>query len=209
MESVRELAKEARRQAILAAAEALIRKTGSTDFSMRDLAARAGLSLVTTYNLIGSKSMVLYALLSLRADGLSAAPASTPGTTDLVRVINANVHSAIRQFTGDPEFYRPLMRFLLGVPEPVHRPAFMARAISYWRDVMAPLEEAGWLAAGVCANDLADVVHLVFTGALDMWIHEEYDEARFQQQLDKSVALLIRPMLGADKGRRDVKRAIE
>lgn len=196
MVSIRESGKEARRHAILAAAEALIRRSGSTDFSMRELAETAGLSLATTYNLIGSKSTVLYCLLNLRADSLSDAPMLMHRASDPLRAIADGARLAVRQFTSDPEFYRPLMRFLLGVPDPIHRPAFMARGIAYWRSVMQPLEETGLLPVDVRANDLANLVHLVFTGALDMWIHEEFDEAMFQSELDKCLAFLMRSVSG-------------
>jgi AcrR family transcriptional regulator len=53
-----------RREQILDAARRLIRATGGTDFPMRRLAEEAEVSLVTPYNLFGSKSGVLYALLS-------------------------------------------------------------------------------------------------------------------------------------------------
>lgn len=60
---VREAQKEMRRQRTLDAAEALIRKTGTIEFSMQTLASKAKLSLATPYNLFGSKSAILYALL--------------------------------------------------------------------------------------------------------------------------------------------------
>jgi AcrR family transcriptional regulator len=191
MQSAREAAKEARREAIFAAAEALIRRTGSTDFSMRELADEAGLSLATAYNLIGSKPTVLYALLNLRADALAGSGIAPKPGADLCDLMTGSARRAVRQFTRDPEFFRPLMRFLLGVPDPVHRPAFMARGLAYWRAVMQPLEDSGRLPDGVRAGDFANVAHLVFTGALDMWIHEEYSAKKFQQELDQCLALLM------------------
>ncbi|WP_112172201.1 TetR/AcrR family transcriptional regulator [Paraburkholderia unamae] len=191
MQTVREAAKEARREAIFAAAEALIRRTGHTDFSMRDLAQEAGLSLATAYNLIGSKSTVLYALLNRRADALAEPGVAPKAGVAMHDHLGNSARRAVRQFTGDPEFFRPLMRFLLSVPDPVHRPAFMARGLAYWRGVMQPMESAGRLPDGMRASDFASVVHLVFTGALDMWIHEEYSARRFQQELDKCLALLM------------------
>ena len=59
----REEGKDQRRRAIVKAARALIRENAETGFSMRSLAERAGLSLVTPYNLFGSKQAVLQAVL--------------------------------------------------------------------------------------------------------------------------------------------------
>jgi AcrR family transcriptional regulator len=55
----RELQKHARRRAILDAARALILEDKARDFSMPELAEKAGVSLVTPYNLFGSKSHIL------------------------------------------------------------------------------------------------------------------------------------------------------
>src|SRR5579859_718721 len=57
--SVRELQKNTRRRAILDAARSLILDGKDRDFSMLTLAEKAGVSLVTPYNLFGSKSSIL------------------------------------------------------------------------------------------------------------------------------------------------------
>jgi len=54
----RELAKAERRRRIIAAARDLIRETGNAGLSMRALAQRAGVSLATPYNLLGSKRAI-------------------------------------------------------------------------------------------------------------------------------------------------------
>ncbi|MGD8829867.1 MAG: TetR/AcrR family transcriptional regulator, partial [Pseudomonadales bacterium] len=59
----REEAKEIRRQRILEAARSLIRETARTRFSMRMLAEKSGVSLVTPYNLFGSKQAIMGTLL--------------------------------------------------------------------------------------------------------------------------------------------------
>ena len=57
--SVREAQKNTRRRAILDAARSLILDGKERDFSMLTLAEKAGVSLVTPYNLFGSKSSIL------------------------------------------------------------------------------------------------------------------------------------------------------
>ncbi len=56
---LREKRKLERRERILAAAQELIRETGSVGLSMRALARKAEVSLATPYNLFGSKGAVL------------------------------------------------------------------------------------------------------------------------------------------------------
>ncbi|MFX8339372.1 helix-turn-helix domain-containing protein, partial [Acinetobacter baumannii] len=63
MENRRDTAKAERRSRIIKAARDLIRETGDAGLSMRALAAKAGVSLATPYNLFGSKRAVLVAVL--------------------------------------------------------------------------------------------------------------------------------------------------
>ncbi|RYD82105.1 MAG: TetR family transcriptional regulator, partial [Sphingomonadales bacterium] len=60
--STREAQKAERRLMILDAARALILEGARGDFSMPQLAAAAGVALVTPYNLFGSKANILLAL---------------------------------------------------------------------------------------------------------------------------------------------------
>lgn len=71
---------------VLNAAEALVRKTGDTDFSMLTLASKAKVSPATPYNLFGSKGSILYTLLNRSLmkyqkglNKLSHAPTRTSG----------------------------------------------------------------------------------------------------------------------------------
>jgi AcrR family transcriptional regulator len=101
--SIRELNKNARRTAILDAARTLIQQGKSKDFSMPDLAAKAGVSLVTPYNLFGSKSNILLEIA--RADILQRgveinrvpAVALDLWVVDMARIL-ARVYYANRHF---------------------------------------------------------------------------------------------------------------
>ncbi len=183
--------KESRRASILDGAEALVRETRGTDFSMHDLAAKAGLSTATTYNLIGTKATVLYALLNRSVDRLSAERASIAERMAPVDYVDRAGRIAVDFFARDPGFYRPLMRFLLGVPEPVHRPRFMARAHDFWHAVVDRLGTEGRLERGIEASDVARALHLLFTGALDLWVHDELDAAQFRAQVRHGSALIL------------------
>jgi len=61
---LRERQKKRRRIQIINAAQALVRKTGGTDFTMKELAETAEVSPATLYNLLGSKDGVLSTLLA-------------------------------------------------------------------------------------------------------------------------------------------------
>src|SRR6201993_775251 len=100
-----------RRDRILAAARKLIRATGGTGFSMRALAEESEVSLATPYNLFGSKSGVLYALLNASLDRVDRAAITFSSSNAVERVLEV-AGIAADVYTRDAAFYRPLMQFL-------------------------------------------------------------------------------------------------
>ena len=187
----REDKKNNRRQRIIEAAEELIRETGSTDFSMHVLATRAGFSTPTTYNLIGSKGTVLYILLNQYQDRLDNS-LLRPSTTDdpFENVLRAS-DIAVQVYTADSAFIRPLMRFLLGIPDPVHRPAFMTRGYQYWWRAFQGLVDSGYLEKAISVDDVARDFVIFFSGVIDFWVHEELDDEQFCVQARIGVLLRL------------------
>jgi AcrR family transcriptional regulator len=175
---------------LLAAARFLIERGESTDFTMQQLADRAGLSLATTYNLIGTKAAVLYELLSDGLRALSARQAAVSQSAPDERV-SAMASLAVGFFGAEPDYYRPLMRYLLGVYEPTKRPLFMARAIAFWRIAVSDSESDG--TKPLLDNDLEDraqCLHLTFTGALDLWVHGELSLQDFENAMARQIRFI-------------------
>lgn len=179
-----------RRGKILEAAEALIRRNGSIDFSMQDLASEAGFSLATSYNLIGTKSAVLYWLLNRSVEQLQ-------NQYREMKVTHFNRSEGFRLiemvtsfFASDPEFYRPLIRFLEGVPDPVNRPIFMNAAFNFWLDLSRRLAEADEALPLPPSVESATLMHTFFLGALNRWVHGEIDNENFEISI-KTAAMLV------------------
>ncbi len=110
----REANKARRIEALLTAAAELVLERSGTEFTMHHLSERAGFSLATTYNLIGTKAAVLYRLLDSSLDTLATAQAQVESPHEIER-IKAMVDLAVDFFTAKPDYYRPLMRYLLGL----------------------------------------------------------------------------------------------
>lgn len=187
----REQQKESRRQRILDAAEALIRESGSTDFSMLVLAERAGLSPATPYNLMGSKTAILYALLNRAMDQVATSGQRARRSSDPYRQVLQGAASVAAVFAADPLFYRPLYRFLLGVSDPVHRPAYMDRGLEYWKQTLSGLDQAQRLPPEIDRDELARELEIHFVGVLDLWAQEELDAEQFRAQTVYGVALML------------------
>ena len=187
-----EKAKNKRRDDIIAAAENLIRATGSTDFSMRELAEAAGISPYTTYNLIGTKSTVLFILLNQSIDKIILQKSEGQTHTDPVEGVFAAGSTIADVFDSDAQFYRPLMRHLLGVLDPVHRPQYMKRAYEYWLAVFEPLAVIQESCGGVSATTLARTVQVYMTGTLDYWVHDEVSGTELRDQIKLGLALCLK-----------------
>lgn len=203
----REQQKEGRREAILAAAEALVRETGSTDFSVGTLALRADVSVATLYNLIGSKGTILYALLNRTMDQLETATRNPLAADPYDQALAAAVAVA-KVYTSDSEYLRPLWRFELGVFEPEHRPLLMNRALAFWSSRLQGLDRARRLPKGIGLEDLAREYQIFFAGVLDLWVQDELDDERFGVQV--RYGILLRLLALGDPLERDrIMRALQ
>lgn len=182
--------KEHRRQAILAAAEALVRETASTEFSVGALATRANVSVATLYNLLGSKGAILYGLLNRTMDQFEAATA-TPESDDPYDQALTAATTVARVYVQDSAYLRPLWRFELGVIEPEHRPVLMNRALKFWASRLGALARAGRLPKGVGLPDLAREYQIFFAGVLDLWVQNELSDAQLEAQVRYGILLRL------------------
>lgn len=185
---------------MLSAAEALIRETGSVSFSVGELALRSGSSVASLYNMIGTKSTILYTLLNFFMDKIDLKASSfKQGDDPLISTIEAS-ELAVKIFTDDPEFLRPLNAYLLGVADPVHRPAYMARSLAFWLWALKPIINSGLLPPQITLEDFAQDHMLFFAGALDQWVQGELDSAAFEEKI--RMAALMRLLIIEDKATR-------
>jgi AcrR family transcriptional regulator len=199
----REEQKQQRRHNILVAAETLIRRTGGTDFTMVELAEQAELSPATPYNLFGSKTAILYTLLNralsiLMNDGDAIEVSKNPVERAVMTMANA-----ASVFIADPNLFRPLYKFQISVKDEEFRPAYMDRALEFWRSALDGLVEAGYLSDDNGGNRLnrdemarALIAHSI--GVIDLWVKEELDDTEFHAQMTHDAALLLFSTADAD-----------
>jgi AcrR family transcriptional regulator len=189
--SLRERGLHDRRARVLDAAEALIRETGSTDFTVAALAARAVLSGPTPYNLFGSKGAILYALLNRSLDPVFAGELRISAERDPVARVMAAANLSVDVFVGDPVFYRPLYQFLLGVGDAVQRPAFLERSRQFWLHALDALVETERFVLPRRGQGLARMMVLNFMSALELWVHHELDHDQLRAQVLYGTATLL------------------
>ena len=193
---LREKQSDERKRRILDVADALIRQTGGTEFSMRMLAEMSQVSPATPYNLFGSKDGVLSASLArslavIVVEGL-AARSSHP----LDFVISANT-AAVNRLVGEKALLRPLYLYLLGVVDPLHRPGHIKSSLYFWRTVA---ETAG--GNGLDMPDcemLGSMLFAHFLGLLELWIHQDIDDDAFMARAIYGSLLIVSPFLSPDQ----------
>jgi AcrR family transcriptional regulator len=178
---------------ILDAARGLIRETNGVNFTMKDVAKRAGVAPATPYNLLGTKDGLLYALLSDVLDGLFIGVLKYQSSDPIEHPIEAAALSA-EVVIADSVVLRELFAVFLGTRDQLHRPWFMHRALSQWRlSIEAavrlkriPPEEAE-------RDDLPRLLMLHFIGCVNLWVHGDLDDEGLRAQ---AVYGVCRIMLG-------------
>lgn len=171
---LREKAKLERRERILAAAQELIRETGSVGLSMRALARRAEVSLATPYNLFGSKGAVLAELglavlkkLELEMEELR----SRNPIEDLLHIAELGANT----YASDPRFYRTLMKVLTASARGLHDDAISGGSVRLWQRPVEAGIRAGLLRADADTEFVARDLVITFLGVLDLWVRGVLD----------------------------------
>lgn len=159
--------KEERRQRIIAAARDLIRETGSTGLSMRELAKRAGVSLATPYNLFGSKAAVVLAVLQdVRAfrERFGRLAADDP-----VARIFAAVDMACDFYLDDPAFYMTLWQAVFGTAGDVRQAIYNPKRDAFWRGLVDAAGDAGAIHASIDRGLLLRQLDVHFRSVMLDW----------------------------------------
>lgn len=197
MQSRREAAKAERRARIIRAARELIRETGSSGLSMRALAARAGVSLATPYNLFGSKGAVLVAVLE-DIKGFGSRFAAYRGRDPLERAVCA-AELAVAYYEEDPEFYRALWTCILGSEGAEARSAlFNPKRDAFWLGLLKEAQDAGLLLPEIDLRLLMRSLDHGFRSAMLHWVLGDLPLAALRPATAYAYALTLRGAATAD-----------
>ena len=165
--SRREAGKQERRRRIIEAARDLIRETGNAGLSMRALAARAGVSLATPYNLFGSKQAIILAVLEdVREYRQRFAALRT--VAPLERIFMA-LDLALQYYTDDPRFYKTLWISVFEMSDEVRHGILNPQRDAFWQGLMEQAMAAGDLADDIDAALLVRQLDFIQRSALHGW----------------------------------------
>ena len=99
------------RQRVIDAAERLLRN-GKADFSMRDLAAEAGVSFATPFNQFGSKAAIMQTLSARRIDMMESRFVAAQPLTDTAERVLLAIDTAAAVMLEEPEVNLAVMGWL-------------------------------------------------------------------------------------------------
>jgi AcrR family transcriptional regulator len=182
-----------RRARILTAARDLIRETGDTELSMRTLAARAGVSLATPYNLFGSKRAVMLAVLEDERD--FAERFERLDASDSIGRIFAAHDLAFSYYAADPDFYRTLWRALLdssgGDVTGLASPERLEQTRAAWMRLLGAAVHDGYLDADIPLAAVERTLSQQASGALLFWTMGGLPTARLAPSVGLGYAMLL------------------
>jgi AcrR family transcriptional regulator len=172
----REAGKAERRRQIIRAARDLIRETGNAGLSMRGLAARAGVSLATPYNLFGSKRAIVVAVLQDVREFQERF--STLRVADPVEKIFAALDMSIAFYVGDPEFYRTMWAAVLDVSDGVRDEILNPKRDAFWLGLVEEAVRAGAIAEGIDPVLLLRQLEAILQSVMFGWVVGEIGPTR-------------------------------
>jgi AcrR family transcriptional regulator len=189
--SRREEAKAERRRRIIAAARDLIKETGDTGLSMRAIAARAGVSLTTPYNLFGSKRAIVIALLEdVREFHERFSQLHRVGAVD--RIFQA-VSITLAYLADDPDFYRTLWTEALRFDSKELRGELQSpQRYGFWWALLNEARSEGALLPDVDLDPLLRALDAVYVSAMLGWVLGAMEVQEIEPHVGYGYALTLR-----------------
>ena len=187
--SRREAGKAERRRQIIRAARDLIRETGNAGLSMRGLAARAGVSLATPYNLFGSKRAIVVAVLQDVRDFRERF--SSLQIADPLEKIFASLDMSIEFYLADPDFYRTLWSALFDAADGVRGEILNPKRDAFWRGLIEDAARAGAVADDIDIDLLLRQLELCLRSMMFEWVVGEIPPNRLGATARHGYALIL------------------
>jgi AcrR family transcriptional regulator len=176
------------RQRVIDAAERLLRN-GKADFSMRELAAEAGVSFATPFNQFGSKAAIMHALSARRIDTMAARFAALSPPADATARVLLAIDTAAGVMLEEPEVNRAVMAWI-GTAGP-YPGTVLEHSRSLWSIALGAGEGLDTAKRAAALQGLPGLLALAFRGALSFWTAGELPDAALASQArDIAKALL-------------------
>jgi AcrR family transcriptional regulator len=166
---------------------------------MRELAKEARVSLVTPYNLFGSKADVLYALLESLFDKIKSA-LDELDIRDPINAMYALTQFSVKEYARDPVFYRSLLASMVTTGESLPVPRIVQRHTTLWQRGLDAGIAQGLFQLHTRTDLVARQIQVNYRGAMELWIEGGIDIEGFETQLLYGLSLCLLAV-ATEKGR--------
>jgi AcrR family transcriptional regulator len=183
----RESGKAERRRRIIKAARELIRETGDAGLSMRALAARAGVSLATPYNLFGSKRAIVLAVLDDVREYQTRFAQS--GYVDPIERLFLAVDMAVEFYVNDAAFYKVLWAAVFDTSDQIRSEIYNDARNAFWRKLVADAAAAG--AVELDPELLYRQLDRLFSAVMLSWVAGEVESGAVAAEIRLGYALML------------------
>lgn len=187
---------EERRHRLVKAASELIAERDDGGFSMPELAARAGVSLATPYNLFGSKAALLGKVFERQVRGFNRDGSWMHGLPALDRILGV-IDRLVAAYARQGRFFRNLWKALYGLELAEHRQINFSLSNEIVDPLVNGLAADGLLLAEIPASVLKMTLVRIFEANFELWAAQDWDSEQLRQQLRASFALIFHGVLGA------------
>jgi AcrR family transcriptional regulator len=187
-----DIGKLKRRRAILDAAREIVTSLGDTGLTMRALAAHAGVSPATPYNLFGSKQAVLQAVYDEDQQDFYRAFEAKASRDSLTRLFDM-IDLSIEHWLRTPDFHKALLAILYrGAAAPgagaANRPQL---TYAYVEQLIADAVAAGVLRADTPVAIVTATLARIFRAAGQEWIDGALTLEQARDDLGRSFVLVL------------------
>ena len=168
--SVREASKDKRRARITQAARALIHANGTDGFSMRSLAANAGVSVATPYNLFGSKRLVVLSVLQGEIDRFQGRIVNN--VEDPLTTLFLLASLVTKQCCEEPTFNRSMLKFLRQEETEKQKPTSVFAEVesNILVDVIDASKAANQLRSSTISTVLGEFLDYSLSTLIGIWV---------------------------------------
>ncbi len=191
MAGLREENKARRRTAILDASIELLRAHELRDLTIEQIAARAGVSHATVFNLIGTREQLLQALIDRVlfgiVDSLVALDARTEG--DPIAAARLVIDFSVSAFASEPKAFRAVISTLGWAERTTGLPAFDPAQLQ-----VAAVREAqtrGIISKEFNAEGLGRQIFLSFLGATNAWARGVLSDAGYRTAAEHGLIAVL------------------
>lgn len=194
------------RQHVIDAAERLLRQ-GKAEFSMRDLAAEAGVSFATPFNQFGGKAAIMHAVAGRRVDQMEVRFREAACAGDVVDRVLLAVDMAVSVMLEEPVVNRSVMGWL-GTAGPVRGEA-RARSRALWALALADGDGLAPDQHDHALKTLPGQLALGFRGALSFWTAGEVLDGELCDSARSVAMAIVSGVLDGSRRRAIISQAVQ